>query len=242
MSFESSQFVTDLFEVIDGEIKAIQEKSSGNLIESLSALYWRTWVGLKHISGTSAGWPWLSEYIIFYIIKSSIQSFFGAGSFVPIPPTHKLAETLESTKDIWPFVLDHEIDSPKLVLTHNAKLPGYDIHPDICVLDGKLNPLCVVEIKVNLKDKKVLPTTVARLNSINASRNCYKYIIVFDTDSTFDQDETQKHLGEYKEEGVRFIVPKGGKLYNNLLEIAKPISLEEFLVDITHIASSQMSA
>ncbi len=165
------EMVTFADYVFDYLEKALEDMMTDNsqigLIKQLSDFYWDSWHTLKDRMGTSAGWPWFGEYMIFSVVKKYIETVFGLEFKTSKSKRHG------STKDIRIFVDDE--NNPKLFLGHNALIPKtigngkLTYRPDVQIShrgwkDGRL--VFVADAKVLITGRGSFIETIRKLNAV----------------------------------------------------------------------------
>jgi len=123
------KIIDTVFEAIDDKLDHLIKEhpiKRNNQLEQLSKLYWDSWEHLKEKMGTSAGWPWFGEYMIFYTLMHHIQKETGMKFRTALMDPHGSVKV---------FLGTHE--DKHLLLAHNAKLMLEDskpVRPDIFLL------------------------------------------------------------------------------------------------------------
>ena len=188
------------------------------LIEQLSHFYWESWHALKNRMGTSAGWPWFGEYMIFFVVKKYIENAFGLKFKISKSEMHG------STKDIRIFVDDES--NPTLFLGHNALIPKkigsekLTYRPDVQVShrgwkNGNL--LFVADAKTLVTGRGSFIKTMRKLNAVReddklwepllVDRQCY--LISLEKGFGVRKDRLPKDVINSR---VKIVGPMGGKL------------------------------
>ncbi len=117
--------------------------------------------------GTSAGWPWLGEYIVFYTLKKHLQRMLDCEFIISKNRLHGY------TRYIWPFVDCKE--KPEYILVHNGRLrlpDSKDVRPDIYLQKTSGEKLIfTIDVKVIITGSYALHSALSKLKrTINDSR------------------------------------------------------------------------
>jgi len=207
--------INSIFKIIDGKVKEIVENypiDEGNQFEELSKLYWDSWNHLKNKMGTSAGWPWFGEYIVFYAVKYHIENKTG------VDFENKLKRGFGSVK-----VYTAELDDKSLVLGHNAILKLKDrssVRPDIFFLVNNEQLIFTIDVKVSITSKWTMASSkggalikLARtMEDSRWKRTPLGYLICLDK----DMSTPAQMCNRYQEKGVKIVGPRGGLIEKKL--------------------------
>ncbi len=240
-SLEPTAFLKRIFRWIDKEIEDTDQKSEKSadefsLIKGITSLYWETWTGLKHIMGTSAGWAWFGEYMVFRLIRRILERLFPSHEFrimnvdgeleKRFGTKRELRRKVGTTKDVWVYGLYKKVQKDTenfdLILAHNANLPekgGY--RTDVCVLDSELKPLVVVEAKNLLTDSHTLPAALKRLARVSDDESCLRYLVALECDGNSDETDTRKTEDKLNGTQWAVVAVPGGKLEKSIRNIIK---------------------
>lgn len=207
---------TPIFNKVDKEVQKILKKDVQIQFDELSSLYWDTWKKLKLHMGTSAGWPWLGEYIVFYSIKDHLQEMLDCEFVISKKRIHG------RTIDIRTFV-DHE-EHPEYILGHNGKLTLQDtkaVRPDIYLYKTMGKKLILtIDVKVVITSSTTLHIALSKLNrTINDSKwksdisnKPLGYLMCLDPRFPCDLAKVRK----YQQGGVGIVGPHGSSIESKL--------------------------
>lgn len=208
---------TPIFKLVNSEIDNILKLELDDQFEQLSSLYMHnTRKLLKEQMGTSAGWPWLGEYIFFYTLRKHLQRMLDC-EFI-ISKNHKHGYT----GDIWPFVDSKE--KPEYILVHNGRLrlpDSKDVRPDIYLYKRNGEKLIfTIDVKVFITWSGALHTALSKLNrTINDSRwkldktnRPLGYLMSLDPRFPSNYEKVRK----YQQNGVSIVGPRNSPIESEL--------------------------
>ena len=199
-----------IFKLVNSEVDNILKLGLDHQFPQLSSLYTNTRDGLKEQMGTSAGWPWLGEYIVFYTLKKHLQ---------------RMLDCTFSFSTINGFFVDHK-ENPKYRLVHDGKLQlddSKDVSPDIYLykISGK-KLIFTIDVKVTITWSGRLNTALSKLKrTINDSRweldkpnRPLRYLMCLDT--LFPSNYKKVH--KYLQKGVSIVGPQNSSIESKLKE------------------------
>lgn len=217
-----TEVVDFVFRIIDKRVDRLIEEhpvERGDQLEKLSKLYWDSWEHLKNKMGTSAGWPWFGEYIVFRTLKRHIEKRTEVG----FQAIHRKA--FGSVK-----VFVGEDEGKSLLLAHNARLELKDskaVRPDIFLLDGE-NLVFTIDVKVYITSTWAMArANGGALNKLSRTVQDTKwqgeplgYLICLHE----DMPAQASRCNVYQEKGVKIVGPRGGSIENKLRSSAYPMT------------------
>jgi hypothetical protein len=206
-----------IFERVNRKVECIFELGIENQFEQLSSLYESVRNGLKLFMGTSAGWPWLGEYAIFYILKLHLEKILDCSFTLSKKPKDGF------TGAIIPFV--DSTDEAEYFLVHNGGLrladsktysKTKDVRPDVYLQKRydkhSYELIFTIDVKVKITGTYALSNALSKLKrTISDSKwifdNTPKPLgYLMSLDSSFPSNHEKVH--KYQESGVSIVGPK----------------------------------
>ncbi len=222
-SREPSRFLKELFNLIDREIEELDDNSMErfSLIWNVSDLYWKTFTGLKSCMGTSSGWPWFGEYVIFHLIRYKLRRLFPTHVLKTIKYRSPLSKDAGTTKDVWVYGLfenQQGIDElPYLILAHNAKFPkigGY--RADISILSRSMERLAVIEVKIDPVNGDTIPNALQNLANVSTNPKCLRFLVILERNGSFHEEKLEMAMKAMTGKRYGVVALPGGTLQENL--------------------------
>jgi hypothetical protein len=160
--------------------------------------WWEMWNKLKELTGTSAGFPWLPEYLVFQSTRKLLEKELGIEfKSKPVP-----------NKTLYHFTAEY--DSKKIVIGHSV---AYYVEegermgprPDVTVRVND-ETIAIFEIKVGLD-------CISALRMCNSLDKLFKrlerpplvYIVYFGEHLSIKKAEAKRNLKGLFDKGVKFI-------------------------------------
>ena len=215
--------INSIFKRIDDEVNQLiidNPLEKGNQFEELSKLYWDSWEHLKNKMGTSAGWPWFGEYIVFYAVKQHIENIMDV--------EFKISSKYEfkSVK-----IYSAKLDSKNVILGHNACLKlndSPDVRPDIFLRVNNNRLIFSIDVKVSITSTWAMARkkggALSKLSRTIADskweNNPLGYLICLDRKMPTPADRCTI----YQREGVRIVGPRGGSIEQKLANTDFPMT------------------
>ena len=169
--------------------------------------------------GTSAGFPWLGEYIVFYTVKSQIEKKIGTRFGI----TRK--KPFGSVK-----VFVAEEKEKDLLIAHNARLDLNDsgaVRPDIFLLDGD-NLLFTIDVKVVIASTWVIAGkkggALSKLKRTMEDSRWKNTPLAYLISLHKDMPAEATRCNFFQESGVRIVSPRGGSIERKLSESRFPMT------------------
>jgi hypothetical protein len=191
--------------VVEQELVKQINLHDGTHIDAMAHLYWDSAWELKKYNGTSEQWPWLAEFMVFWIIKKKLEDRVG-----PLRPKkhtrymHKFVDTSGEN------MLFHS-NLPELV-------KGKKIKPDVSLYrKGKL--LFTIDVKVAVADSKALIESLRKLIVTSETLGSRPFLVVLAKSLTFSVDTVRPAVKKFADKQGIVIGPKGGKLKEKMDEL-----------------------
>ncbi len=226
--------VGNLFDKIDSYVDGCLSDLD-NIMEKFTKDWWKLWNKLKKVMGTSAGFTWLPEYLIFQTIKRYLENEL---------KSKFLEQKQNKTKVVvCDFVLNYH--GKEIVLGHNAIYDEYkegkrSPRPDI-ILRINNKTIVIFEVKVGM-DKNIIEHTSKSLEKLLKKCDWLKdpkvYIVYF-SEKLWTKDSKAKYqLNLLFNKGVKFIACN--KFWEDnkerkMLPKQSKISLKEALEEVLKI-------
>ncbi len=223
---EKDPFVERLLSLVHNRINQVMKQyPNRGLIDALARIYWKSWWSIKPLSGTSAQWPWLAEYSVFYVVKQHFEKILNE-KFNP----------MKGTKYLWRFVIDS--NNMKYTLSHNYFLETKEgmerkIQPDVFLLKND-NLVFTMDVKVALSDSASLCNALDKLSLTAETYSSQPYLVSVAQNLTFSASAgVKKSMKRFHSLGGMIVGPKDGTLDQKMKELSYHLSsLEECFVKI----------
>jgi hypothetical protein len=210
---ETYPFIEDLLEHVHSEIDEVRERYDEDLIETLGRIYWRTFWGIKLLSGTSAQLPWLGEYMVFYVTKRHLESALSL-RFV----------SEHETDDIWRFTLKNDSEYR---LYHNFTIDvmnksEHKLRPDVFLYKDE-NLLFTMDVKVGAASSENINEALTNLTQTRSKTNAQVYLVSLNPNLPFKVSKSHKCFKDFREVGGSVVGPKYFGLERKLKEMRLPL-------------------
>jgi hypothetical protein len=219
---ERDPFVDYVLGIVHKRIdEVIRQHPERGLIDCLARMHWKSWWGVKLVSGTSAQWPWLAEYCVFYVVKNHIEKALEI-EFKPV----------RTTKYLWHFV--ERKQEPRYTLAHNCFLEK-GLQPDV-TLHKDSDLIFTMDVKVGVRSSDALNRALDKLTYTVDNYNSQGYLVCVTKHLTFSVDNVSNHFMKFSSAGCEVAGPKGGTLESKMEEMGYSLlRLEECLDKICSV-------
>ena len=147
---------------IDRMVDVLLDNPSADLMTALPQIKREAGETLRPIMGTSAGWSWLSEYMLFHAFRRTIEETIGSKLEAIEPPRgRKRWVFVDSTGE---FVLGHDTTLAQLLNKESSDM-FWNQTPDICLVHRK-RIMLTVEAKTSIIKFEKLNGVFRKLTSI----------------------------------------------------------------------------
>lgn len=154
--------VRKLFRGIDEIIDDSLDNHKGCLLASLNVIRHEALEALRTSTGTAQGWAWIAEYMIFHVVRRTIERKINSEFRIkPILSDEEKSYVFEDPEE--EFILGHGI--PLNQLLNDYSDPFLKREPDICLLYKK-SIILTVEVKTSVTESSVLQRTLTTLTGI----------------------------------------------------------------------------
>lgn len=224
-----TEVVDKVFRTIDEKVDGLIEEhpvEHGDQLEKLSKLYWDSWEHLKKKMGTSAGWPWFGEYIVFHTLKHHIEKR------TEIVFQDTLRKAFGSVR-----VFVGEDEGKSLLLAHNARLKLKDskaVRPDIFLLEGE-NLVFTIDVKVYITSTWAMARTkggaLSKLSRTVQDTRWQGKPLGYFISLHKDMPAPASKCNVFQKRGVKIVGPRGGKIESKLRGSPYPMTSFEACLD-----------
>jgi len=164
-----------------------------NIMEKFTKDWCEMWKKLKELTGTSEGFPWLPEYLVFQSVRKHLERELGI----------KFKHELVPNKTVYHFTAKH--DGKRIDIGHSVAYPEYvGLRPDVTVrVNGK--SIAIFEIKVGM-DCDIASRMCNSLNKLlDHLKRPSVYIVYFGGRLNIKKAEAKQKLKDLFRRGVKFI-------------------------------------
>lgn len=151
--------VRKFFDKIEGRIDYLlgNQERKKDLMASLRDITRESEKTLRPIIGTSAGWPWFAEHIVFHVVRRTIERTIGSDLEAIEQSPWKRRVFVDRERK---FTLGHDVPLKQLLNSDSSMQ-----RPDICLVHRK-RIILTVEVKTAVAVPKILVDAFEKLTRI----------------------------------------------------------------------------
>lgn len=153
--------VRKFFQGIDEIIDDLLDNQEGCLLASLNDIRHEALEALRVCTGTAEGWAWIAEYMIFHVVRRTIERKID--SEFEIKPLNSKGKSHVFEDSDEEFILGHGI--PLKQLLNDSSDEFLSRQPDICLLYQK-SIILTMEVKTSVTKPSALKRTLTNLTGI----------------------------------------------------------------------------
>ena len=154
--------VNDFFNELNATIESKLVNQKEELLPSLNILRHEALEKMRERTGTADGWAWIAEYMIFHVVRRTVERKLGT-QFEVKPLNTKRWKSYVFADPEEKFILGHSVPLKQLLDNESRGFPRRK--PDVCLVYRK-RIILTIEIKTSVTKPSALQKTLRDLTTI----------------------------------------------------------------------------